>query len=179
MLKTSSGKIRRGATRDAYVSGTLGQRASTLRQWSCLLGAALGDRTRRLRYGVGGMTFTLRVAGAVLLTVPVLWMALQILPSGHRARLAAQRWSRLMMALCGVPLKVTGLHHLRGIESGLLAANHASYIDPIVLLASMPAGVGFIAKGRLADYPVIGHGDQKGRHLRIDRTDLSQRPRRR
>jgi acyl carrier protein len=175
VLKTSSGKIRRSATRDAYISGTLGRTVSTARQWADLLGAALGDRARRLGQRVGAAAFTLRVATAVLLTVPVLWVSLKILPSGRQAGRAAQRWSRLMMALCGVPLNVTGLHHLKGITSGLLAANHASYIDPIVLMASIPADVGFIAKGRLADYPVIGTVIEKAGHLKIDKADLTQR----
>ena len=48
VLKTSSGKIRRSATREAYVAGTLERRRSTRAQWLRLL-ARRSPRARRAR----------------------------------------------------------------------------------------------------------------------------------
>jgi 1-acyl-sn-glycerol-3-phosphate acyltransferase len=175
VLKTSSGKIRRHATRDAYVTGTLGRRRSNFGQWASLSASAGINRARDLGKRLGQVAFTLRILTAVGLTVPFLWCYVLLEPAGPRTGRAAQRWSRMMMTLCGVPLKVMGTQHLRGMKSGLLAANHASYIDSIVLMASIPFDFRFVAKRRLADYPVIGAVIRKAGHLTIEKMDLSQR----
>jgi 1-acyl-sn-glycerol-3-phosphate acyltransferase len=57
----------------------------------------------------------------------------------------------------------------------VLVANHASYIDPIVLMAVVPSTFHFIAKRRLADYPVIGTVIRKAEHVTIEKAGLSDR----
>ena len=175
VLKTSSGKIRRGATRDAYVKGTLGRRESRAGQWTSLLTAALAARARLLVGGLGKVVLTLWVVTLLVFTLPVLWLYLALSPPGYRANRAAKQWSRVMLALSSIRLRVRGLEHLQGIQTGLLAANHSSYIDPIVLMAALPQSFRFIAKRQLAEYPLIGTVIDKAGHLKIERTGLSQR----
>ncbi|MBS1162318.1 MAG: 1-acyl-sn-glycerol-3-phosphate acyltransferase transrane protein, partial [Burkholderiaceae bacterium] len=72
-------------------------------------------------------------------------------------------WSRLLLAICGVRLRVTGLPlppviaHT-GIEPGsggrMLLANHVSWIDPFALNASAPSR--FVAKAEIRAWPLLG-----------------------
>ena len=175
VLKTSSGKIRRGATRDAYSGGVLGRKESAARQWAGLLLSALAIRMKLIARDLGKAVFTLWIVVVLALTLPVLWLYLLFCPPGRRADSAAKRWSRVVLAVSSLRVRVTGLEHLRGIQTGLLVANHASYIDPILLMAALPQPFRFIAKRRLADYPLIGTVIRKAGHLTIDRADVSQR----
>ncbi|MCB5362646.1 1-acyl-sn-glycerol-3-phosphate acyltransferase [Pusillimonas sp. CC-YST705] len=61
-------------------------------------------------------------------------------------------WSRLLLRLCGVKLKVTGQPQLTGAV--LWVANHVSWID-IYVLAGV-RGILFIAKSEIRQWPVIG-----------------------
>ncbi len=175
VLKTSSGKIRRAATRDAYVHGTLGRGASATGQSIALLTESLAARAARFAGWTGRVLFTGYVLIVLLLTLPLLWAYLLVVSPGRHADRAAKRWSRLALRLCGLRLRVTGLEHLTGVRSGILVANHASYIDPIVLMAAIRTDFRFIAKRRLADYPLIGTVIRKAGHATIEKADVSQR----
>ena len=176
MLKTSSGKIRRSATRDAYVNDTFGRGRS--RRGNGPPAAQRGRRpTWRERHRWWPVClFTAYVISILLITLPVLWrvLARSVRPAGARDR-AAKRWSRLALTLCGIRLRVTGLEQLKDIRAGILVANHASYIDPVVLMAAIPPDFRFIAKRRLADYPLIGTVIRKAGHVTIEKADVSQR----
>jgi 1-acyl-sn-glycerol-3-phosphate acyltransferase len=54
-------------------------------------------------------------------------------------------------------------------------ANHASYIDPVVLMAAIPVEFHFVAKRALLQYPIVGTVIQKAEHLTIERAGLSDR----
>ena len=68
-----------------------------------------------------------------------------------------------------------GRENLRNLGTAVLVANHASYLDTIVLMAALPVEFRFVAKRRLASYPIIGTVIRKGGHLTIEKADLSQR----
>ena len=71
ILKTSSGKIRRAATRDAYLRGDhLRRRASPRVQWGRLLVGNAGERLRRLAGRGGALLYALYVAAVTLVTLP-------------------------------------------------------------------------------------------------------------
>jgi 1-acyl-sn-glycerol-3-phosphate acyltransferase len=175
VLKTSSGKIRRSATRDAYVQGTLGRSVPMMRQWVGLMLTTFGHRTRRLARWIGRCLFTAYIACVLVVTLPVFWILLLLCPPGRPADRVAKRWSRVMLSLSGLRPGVAGLENLTRLQSGILVANHASYIDPIVLMAAIPAGFSFIAKGRLANYPLIGTVIRKAGHSTIEKVDVPQR----
>ena len=175
VLKTSSGKIRRSATRDAYIGHTLGRRTSMARQWGDLLLETAGARWTSLVPWTTRLLFTAWVATVSVLTFPPLWLYLGLERSPRRAERAVKRWSRLVLALCGIRLDVRGESHLAGIRAGILVANHASYVDPIVLMAAIPLPFRFLAKRRLADYPLIGTVIRKAGHVTIEKATLSVR----
>ena len=174
VLKTSSGKIRRAATRDAYVDGTLGRGPSAIRQSVALVAGAVASRAARVADWTGRVLYTAYVAIVLLLTLPALWAYLLLLPPGRHADRTVRRWSRTALALCALRPRVEGLQNLTGVRSGVLVANHASYIDSIVLLAAIPSDFRFIAKQRLGNYPLIGTVIRKAGHATIEKADVSQ-----
>lgn len=61
-----------------------------------------------------------------------------------------QRWSRQLVGILGVRIVATGGH----LPSGLVVANHISFLDIFVINAVAPAA--FVSKDEVRDWPVIG-----------------------
>jgi 1-acyl-sn-glycerol-3-phosphate acyltransferase len=175
VLKTPNGKIQRSAMRAAYLEGRLGQRRPAVRQWAALIAADQWARAGRLARQAGRAVFTAYVAMVLLATLPVLWACLLLIPPGRLADRAAKRWSALALSLCGLRPRVTGRSNLTGLTNGILLANHASYIDVVVLMAALPVEFHFLAKRALADYPLVGTVIRKARHVTIEKANLSDR----
>jgi 1-acyl-sn-glycerol-3-phosphate acyltransferase len=175
VLKTSSGKIRRSATREAYLKGTLGARPSPAAQRARLLAGALGAWARRSVGWLGRVFFTAWILLVLLVSLPMLWGYLAVRRKGPHADRAARLWSRLGLAICGLRPRVAGLEHLDRLQAGILVANHASYIDPIVLMAAIPVPFRFVAKRALGRYPLIGIVIRKAGHLTIEKAGLGDR----
>jgi 1-acyl-sn-glycerol-3-phosphate acyltransferase len=174
VLKTPSGKIRRSAIRDAYLRGTLGQRRTLVVQQARLVTADLRARAARVAAGLGRFLFTAYVVTIVVPTLLMLWGYLIVSPRGRPADRAVKRWARMALRACGLRPRVTGVEHLEGIGAAILAANHASYIDSVVLMATIPTDFRFLAKQRLADYPFIGTVIRKAGHVTIEKATVAQ-----
>ena len=63
-----------------------------------------------------------------------------------------QRWSRLLMFICGVRMDVQGDPRLDGPV--MWVANHVSWVDIFVLNCVRPTA--FVAKSEIRDWPIIG-----------------------
>jgi 1-acyl-sn-glycerol-3-phosphate acyltransferase len=174
VLKTPSGKIRHRAIRDAYIRGTLGRRHTITAQHVRLFTEYVGQWTARALDACGRFVFTVYVAAIAVTTLPLLWLYLAVRPPGRRADRATRLWSRVVLTACGVRPRVAGIEHVRGAGPVILVANHASYIDSVVLLASIPVDFRFVAKSRLARYPLIGTVIRKAGHATIEKTTLTQ-----
>ena len=61
-----------------------------------------------------------------------------------------------------------------GTGPAVLAANHASYLDSVALLAALPAEIVFVAKRELLSWPLVGTVIRKVGHLPVERTDLAR-----
>ena len=176
VLKTPSGKIRRAATREAYERGELlSAHRSAAVQWARLLAQDLRGRIRRALRLASRVVFTSYIVVLVAITLPVLWGLVLVLPPGRRVDRAMKRWSRLMLTLTGLFPRVSGLEHLHAAGPAMIVANHASYIDVIVLMGVLPGDVRFIAKGALAKLPVVGAVIRRAEHIPIEKSDFSQR----
>ena len=175
VLKTSSGKIRRSAMRAAYLDRTLGTRQSMIGQRVRLFAGAVGAWIRTSADWLWRVIFTGWILFVLAVSLPVLWGYLVSRPPGRHADRAAKWWSRLALTACGVRPRVIGLEHLGALGSAVLVANHASYIDPIVLMAAIPAEFHFVAKRALLRYPLIATVIRQGEHLTIEKAGLSDR----
>jgi 1-acyl-sn-glycerol-3-phosphate acyltransferase len=173
--KTSSGKLRRAACRDAYLKGILSQqRPPAWLQVAKLLAAGLWPWIRRGGSALGRLLYAAYAWSVVLVTVPPVWLAVAILPGRNPAAKISQWWARGLLWLMGCPLKIEGRRHLHRSGPMVLVANHSSYLDAAVLMASLPAGYVFVAKQELFNALIIRTFIKKVGHLTIDRTDFSK-----
>lgn len=156
VLKTSSGKIRRAATRDLYGSQGFDRsgeaiwwqvvRLGSAGFWQGLRGGL--RRSRELLYGgyawsIFGLLMLPAVTGILLLPGP------------------ERRWSfvaaiaRACVRLCGIRLRVAGLENVSRRPT-VFVANHASYVDGIALAAALPGPFSFVAKQELEGHAFAG-----------------------
>lgn len=62
---------------------------------------------------------------------------------------------RLVLLCVGVPLRVRGLENLpTGVN--IVIANHASYLDGLILTAVLPARYHFVVQNGVANWPLVG-----------------------
>jgi 1-acyl-sn-glycerol-3-phosphate acyltransferase len=176
ILKTSSGKLRRSATRDAYLRGQVERRHPSLTmQWVRLYLQVAGVRLRRFGSQLAALAYGAYIWGLLIAPLPVLWALLRIAPRGHPANRLVKGYCRLVLALSGCALRVEGLEHLHGPAPVVLAANHASYVDPGILLAALPVEFRFVAKAGLASYPFIGTVIRRVGYPTVERVDPAKR----
>ena len=157
VLKTSSGKIRRTASRDAYERGLIGAPAPAPWQISWRLGRARlfadsAEMARRVRRWAFAIWCWLIFA---LLALPIATLVIVVRnpPLGRRLVAAA---ARLLVALSGMPLAIEGIEKLDN-GAPLLLVNHCSYLDALILCAALPPRLGyrFVAKRELVAQPAI------------------------
>jgi 1-acyl-sn-glycerol-3-phosphate acyltransferase len=110
----------------------------------------------------------------VLLTVPALWLAVLVAPGARAADRAVRLWCRVILAASGCSVRLEGAEHLRGAGPAVLAANHASYLDVVVLLAALPGDFRFVAKRELLRWPLVGSVIRKVGHLTVERMRAPQ-----
>jgi len=91
-----------------------------------------------------------RLALHLLRGVVTAALVFPLLSVPHRGRVR-QRWSRKLLRILGIELRVSGTGL---IERGLLVANHVSWVDIFVVNALTP--VAFVSKADVRAWPVIG-----------------------
>lgn len=152
--KTSSGKLRRAATRQLWLSGGVGEHpAAAWRQFARLVQSAIAMRLRR---SAAGMVHVLYAAWwwlmLALLTL-VVWPIVALLPKPAWGWRFAHHAARLFLWLTGQRLQVQGRAKLPP-QAHMLLANHSSDLDGLMLLAVLPGPYRFVAKNELLRNPV-------------------------
>lgn len=121
------------------------------------------------------MLFTAYIWGLLFATLPPLWIALSVLPSGPRADRLLKWSARLVIRLSRCRLRVIGIDRLPPCGPAILVANHASYLDSVVLMAAIPLDYRFVVNDRAVTWPLIGLAIRKVGHLIVDRKRLAGR----
>ena len=175
VLKTSSGKTRRAACRELYEQGRLGEtQRAPWQQWLALAATAAVTRARRARRSAGRWAWGLWAWGVFCSLSAVAWCAVMMLPGVALRRRAAWTMTRAAMRLIGLPLSVEGLERLPVVGPRIAVANHASYLDALLLGAVLPPDFTFIAKRELADVMLIGPALRRLGAAFVDRFDRAQ-----
>ena len=175
VLKTSSGKTRRAACRELYEQGRLGEtQRAPWQQWLALAATAAAARARRARRSAGRWAWGLWAWSVFCSLSAVAWCALMVLPQVALRRRAAWMLARAAIRLIGLPLRVDGLDRLPTVGPSIVVANHASYLDAILLGAVLPVAFSFAAKRELADAPLIGRALRRLGVAFVERFDAAQ-----
>jgi 1-acyl-sn-glycerol-3-phosphate acyltransferase len=151
VLKTSSGKIRRAASRELYERGKVGARQAAV-WWQIvrLAVASVLPQMHRLRRTMADMLYAAYAWTLVGVFAPLAWLNVVLLPRRSWRQAVLRTLARLALRLAGIRLIVQGLEHLQRHQPSVLVVNHASYLDVLVLLATLPGDVVYVAKQELA-----------------------------
>lgn len=156
VLKTSSGKIRRSANREAFEQGTLQQPRAGPGVARLLLSGLPGllrSASRRL----GDHLYAAWSLAIFWLLAPLAWLGVAALPR-RRWRFALARFlGRALARLTATPFVVDQAQALPPREQAcILVCNHASYLDGALLVAALPRELTFVAKEALGPQWVAG-----------------------
>jgi acyl carrier protein len=151
VLKTSSGKIRRNASRDIYEQGLIGKQQ--LAVWLQVARFTLKGLQPRLRNSVKRIKATLFASWCWLLyclLAPGVAILVLALPA-EKLRWSVMRIAvKILAGLSGTKILLHGLENLPDkSKTCIFVSNHASYLDAYVLTAVLNRPFSFIAKSEL------------------------------
>jgi 1-acyl-sn-glycerol-3-phosphate acyltransferase len=109
-----------------------------------------------------GVALTILVAVAVLFSVP-------FDRHGRFYHSHARFWSRGLLKIFGVRLRVHGLEQIDRSRNYIYVSNHASMFDIPIVAAGVPDDVRLVYKKELEKVPVFGWGLRWGSYIGIDR----------
>jgi len=181
--KTSSGKLRRSETRRLFLEGRLGRKLAPV--WLQIAKLALRGALPRTWKGVNRIAkraiasaYGVYALAVFTFTLIPVWLLVSITRDQQRAGRLIRSGSRWMLFLAGVPVRIEGGEILTDLkEKGpwVFASNHSSYVDIFVILAVLPAGVRFVAKGEVLAMPFFGTMTRRSGQLAFDRANPEAR----
>ena len=129
--------------------------------------AALHGMSRHIRAAWRGF---LLVASLLFCALRFLWLSLRQLLSGSRVTpLQRAEWmhfcGRIVLGAMGIQYRVEGTPPT---GSTLIAANHLSYLDIVIVSAALPAS--FVAKQEIGNWPFFGPLSKMGGAIFVDRS---------
>ncbi len=170
--KTSSGKLRRDATKQRFLSGDLDSDAPPVwLQLARLAAASSAGRIRAALRRIAEVTYgSYAIAMFALLLFPA-WLFVLISPSRKSAARVTTAALRAYLKVAGWRVRVDGREHLRENAPRMLVANHTSYADIVVLMAMLGTDYHFVAKAEVMSMPFFGTFLRKLGHFSFRRED--------
>jgi 1-acyl-sn-glycerol-3-phosphate acyltransferase len=128
-------------------SGAYGSNASDL-----LMGefSSAGHAVTPGKRTAGEWLFALYAWPVFALLALLAWFLVVLTPTEGARRKVGHWCARLLFTLTFTPVKVSGHEHLDHHDAQIIVANHASYLDGIIVTAALDTGIHFIVKGELA-----------------------------
>ena len=153
VLKTSSGKIRRAASREIYESGRIGKsQRSVSWQLARLAVTSVAPQIRRSARYIKDLSYAVYCWVVFALLAPVVWLAVTLLPGFSLRWKIMKKCVQLLAKATVTPLQLNGVENLPADgRPYVLVSNHSSYLDGYVLVAMLPGHFRFIAKAELAE----------------------------
>jgi len=150
VLKTSSGKVRRAASREVYEQNKTG--ATGFKRFWLRFRLKREIAFPRFRRGLRALLRLAYAAYAWLLFLPMtclVWTVVAVLPNLSWRRLFVRWAAHCFLWLVGAPVIVHGRENFPDDRTFVVVSNHASYLDGVVLIAVLPVNVAFVAKQEL------------------------------
>jgi 1-acyl-sn-glycerol-3-phosphate acyltransferase len=174
--KTSSGKLRRDATKQRFLSGELNSDAPPV--WLQLARLAAASSAGRIRGALQRAVEVLYGCYAIAMFAVLLfpaWVYVLISSSRKRAARVTTLALRAYLKVAGWRVRVEGREHLRENEPRMMVANHTSYADIVVLMAALGTDYHFVAKSEVMAMPFFGTFLRKLGHFSFRRKDPQAR----
>ena len=127
--------------------------------------------TRLLHFAYGCYTWV-----ALLLIVTPMCVVLAVLPGIQRRRRVARTCAQLFFAAIGSRVRVAG-GSVEPHYPCVVVANHASYLDGIILTAVLPAGFTYLIKHQMSRVPIASFILRRLGSAFVDRDDRNDRNR--
>jgi 1-acyl-sn-glycerol-3-phosphate acyltransferase len=170
--KTASGKIRRAAARDLYLGKNLVHPQRVLWwQIARLSFAGLRARMPQLRRVIGEILYAAWWWTVIATGFLLGWLAAMTLPLITWRWAAIRALARTALAALRVPRSVSGIEKIP--SAAVLAFNHASYMDAIVVAAVLPGEPSYVVKKELASQMLAGAVLRRLGALFVDRFELA------
>lgn len=99
-------------------------------------------------------------------------LAVLLVPGEQRRHKLAAAASRAIFILGGVPAEIKGLDHVPE-GNAVVVANHASYVDGMLLKGYLPYRFSFVIKGEMRDIPVAHFLLRRSGSKFVERFDAS------
>ena len=176
VLKTSSGKIRRAASRELFEKGEIGKRQRSL-PWQVARLALAGvlPQIRRALNSLSATAYAVYCWLVFALLAPVAWLSATLLPDYSLRWSVIRSCTRLLAKATATPVRVNGLENLPADGTAcVLVANHASYLDSYALVASLPGTFRFIGKAELAKTFIVRKPLENIHTEFVERFDISK-----
>lgn len=154
--KTPSGKIRRAETRELFESGRLGRekrthRTQLFRFWMRGIEERIGRQSRIVTRTLYASYWWL----VLVVLSGVCWLLVLTMPSRKLRWPIVHGFARLVLWATGISPNIRG--EIDRMPPGcVVVANHASYLDSLVLAAALQGDIAFVAKEELASQFVAG-----------------------
>jgi acyl carrier protein len=176
VLKTSSGKIRRAASRSLYERGKIGKKQHPL--WLQIIHFRLASARPafgRLQKRLAADFYACYTWLLFGLAAPIAWCLAVVIPPPSWRWAGLRGLLSLVRRCAGMPVFIQGLDNLPPSgEICILVSNHASYLDSFFLMAILPRHFSFIAKAELRRNPLLRLPLQRLGVEFVDRFDQQQ-----
>jgi len=120
-----------------------------------------------------GIVWAMVLVLTVLFGIPAIFAAL-IPPRGDWFLRFARGWARSVLAVAGISVRALHAERAERDRSVVVVANHESFCDILVLLATLPMQVRFLAKRSVFRVPVLGWSIAAAGFVPVDRGDRAR-----
>lgn len=83
-------------------------------------------------------------------------------------------WAKVILAVCGIQLRVREIVPVDWSSAHVVCANHASVFDILALIRVIPPPYRFVAKREILSWPIIGWALRPAGQIVIDRANRTQ-----
>jgi fatty-acyl-CoA synthase len=174
--KTSSGKLRRQETKKLYLEGKLGRRKPPAWVQVARL-AATGGASRIAGTTRSALELAYGLWSAVAFAAFLLptWTLVYFTRDERRAAKITRIGTRIFFRLIGCPIRIDGTEHRTATQAHVFVANHTSFLDVLVVLATFAVPYRFVSKREVLSWPFIGTFLKRRRDFAFTREDPQQR----
>lgn len=106
-----------------------------------------------------------------ILLYPYFLIALRGSEKYRKAVRVKKIWSNIICVLCFIKVKIDGKENFPTSGSFILCANHASYLDIILMYKIVPRDFAFLGKAEVLRWPIINIFFKKGIDIPVDRSN--------